>query len=492
MRLPFYPCRTLGLVLPAACCALLSSNVGAQPEDRTRPPAIIPPVVLATVADVAAIGAKVPGADVAAVGAKVPAADVAAVGAKVPGANVSVVGLSASAAKMPILVERLRAYSLTPQQAWEAGDLDVPDLIYFLESLDRWGGFTWEIDLDLRRQMVALLVQHGQQRLQQSETLSPVVRLWLADYYGSIGDKRVLALSESILREQKEPKRGENAIGYQAVERIAWFYRDMGQYEKAAEEWMRIDKIHKDAGWWGPHAMLEAAWTYTQGNEQKAEEAYKKVVSYNSPWATHTALIGLARLLIKQDKHEEVRRLLTSQHGENMEQRQISISSLLAESYYRSGDFGLAQSWSQKALTQYEVLNEVESKMGSDAAIAESSERLWWIQQWKTSPLVCWPPRLDVSSQEQEKPSFNIRSFCEVPLSVVVDDPRLRTTLKGKWQSAENGFCFDREVAIELLPSANKNSFNATITVTSSRFPNLKQKVKVYINQAPVFDKGGG
>lgn len=482
MKAHFLTARRLSMVLPAACCALLSSHAGAQPVDRTRPPAIIPPIVLAPVAEVTAVGAKALGGDVT------------AVGAKVPGANVAVVGVSASAAKMPILVEKLRAYSLTPQQAWEAGDLDVPDLIYFLESLDRWGGFYWDVDLDLRRQMVALLVQHGQKQLQQPEALSPVVRLWLADYYGSIGDKRVLALSESILREQKEPKKGENAIGYQAVERIAWFYRDMGQYEKAAEEWMRIDKIHKDAGWWGPHAMLETAWTYTQGNEKKAEETYRKVAQYNSPWANHTALWGLSRLLIKQDRHEEVRKLLLSQlQGEDVSQRQVAVSSLMGSSYYRSGDFQLAQEWSRKALEQYEALSEIEPKMGSDAAISESSERLWWIEQWKTSPLlVCWPPRLDVSSQEQQKPSFNIRSFREVPLSVVVDDPRLRTTLKGKWQSAENGFCFDQEVAVELLPSANKDSFNATITVTSSRFPNLKQKVKVHINQAPTSDKGGG
>ncbi len=251
MKLHFRLSRTLVLVFPAACCVLLSSNVEAQPVDRTRPPAVIPPIVLAPVADVA------------------------------------VVGLSASAAKMPILVEKLRAHSLTPQQAWEAGDLEVPDLIYFLESLDRWGGFTWDKDPDLRRQMVALLVQHGQKQLQQPETLSPVVRLWLADYYGSIGDKRVLTLSESILREQKEPKKGEDALTFQALERMAWFYRDQGQHEKGAETWLRIPTLIPDQGWWQSDALIEAARAYSKGGKsEEARRLYAQVPKFGDGWHT--------------------------------------------------------------------------------------------------------------------------------------------------------------------------------------------------------------
>ncbi|PQV64852.1 hypothetical protein B1R32_103119 [Abditibacterium utsteinense] len=63
--------RITGFVVSGLCAAVLIPHAGAQPQDRTRPLAVIPPIVAAPVANVAAIG------------------------------------LSASAAKMPILVEKL-------------------------------------------------------------------------------------------------------------------------------------------------------------------------------------------------------------------------------------------------------------------------------------------------------------------------------------------------------------------------------------------------
>lgn len=220
-----HPKTKMWPVVSAAYCVLWASRAHAQPEDKSHPLAIIPPITVAPVAGVAPMGVTAPVAGVAPVGVTARVAGVAPVGAKVGEKDVAAVGLSASAVKMPLLVAKLRAHQVTPQEAWEGGDLNVPDLIYFLESLDRWGGFFWDKDPDLRRQMVALLVEHGQKQLEHPEGLSPVVRLWLADYYENLGDAKCLALCESILTELK-PKApikdgGDRFLAFQSCERLA-------------------------------------------------------------------------------------------------------------------------------------------------------------------------------------------------------------------------------------------------------------------------------
>lgn len=430
-------------VLTSACCVLLASRAGAQPVDRTRPPAIVAPIVQAPVADIAAIGAKAPVAEVAVVGAKAPGADVSAIGvktpgagvmaitAKAPGANVAVVGLNSSAARMPILVEKLRAHSLTPQQAWEAGDLRVPDLIYFLDSLDRWGGFTWEIDLDLRRQMVALLVEHGQKQLEEPEKLSPAVRLWLADYYGSIGDKRVLTLSESILREQKEPKKGEDALTFQALERMAWFYRDQGQHEKGAETWLRIPTLIPDQGWWQSDALIEAARLYSQGGKQeKAQQLYAQAGRSSDDYHAGGAIVeGFGRELQRNPKQTEIQLLQIKKESTTPDAR-LAAHFLLALARYKAQDWKGFLLQAEEVLRDYEQIEEKPRRRAFAPLALKIEDAEKWAKLWLTQTVVAENPDLhfafDGPFQQPVERRVFVNTAALTPLQVTVEGDKNR------------------------------------------------------------------
>ena len=160
---------SFSFLVVAMCASGWLIAVKAQPPDPVQP-ATIPPVVLKPIAPLAAVATVGPVAPLVAIGA---------------------VNINASAVKMPPIVVQLRAHTATPQELWDAGAFNADDIVYFVNSLDPWGGFYWDKDPELRRQMVALLVAHGQKQLAQPDKLSPAMRLWLADYYWSVGDEKV-------------------------------------------------------------------------------------------------------------------------------------------------------------------------------------------------------------------------------------------------------------------------------------------------------------
>lgn len=445
------------LVLQAACCLLWAARAGAQPEDRTHPLAVVPPVVVAPVVGVAPLGAKAGDKEVAAV------------------------GLSASAVKMPLLVAKLRSHQVTPQEAWAAGDLEVPDLIFFLESLDRWGGFFWDKDIDLRRQMVALLVEHGQKQLEHPEGLSPVVRLWLADYYQSLGDAKCLTLCESILSEQKEPQKGENALVFQTLERMAWFYRDQGQPEKGAQAWLRVSSLIPDEGWWQPDALIEAARLYYQGGKQEeAQQLYKEVPNLNNEWSTSIAIHDQTQQLISKGQNSEAQFLLkhsiTSIKGE--ESRSVLLS-LLAWSQYKVLDFRHSRNTAKEALKAFYSLPEDQRiDHGINTVVGLSQRCLEWVDQWEKQPLVCWP-RDEVINPAKTTYEFNVRTFPSRDLSF--QSPQgVEAHLEGSWQSAEFGFCFDSRLVVSVQPELLQTHKNIVITLTDKANQNIKDVVTLH------------
>ncbi len=418
---------------------------------------------------------------------------------------------AARSARLLPWVEMLGSGDKTAAQVWESGKFSVEDVLFALEHLITSNGvvvgrkgspLVKQQGETARAALAGLLAEHGGERLKEweekPESLAVRVRLWLGEHYGKQGDERAVPLLESVLaygqkQAQAMPeKKLKNAPAtyFAAAERLAWFYRDKGKPEEAAKAWLRVPELLNESDWWVGDAQVEAAWVYTRVDENKAEQSYRKAAQHNFPWAKQAALWGLARLLIKQDRHEEAHKFLASQlQGEAIPQKQVIVSCLLGSSYYRSGDFRSAQEWSKKALAQYAALSEVKPRMGLDAAVSESSERLWWSEHWKVSPFVCWPPQLNISAQE--KSTVNIRAFRDLQVNLSVDDPRIRAAFKDGWQSAENGLCFDRQVTIELLPIGVQDRFSGTLTVTSPQFPGLEQKVRLHINQASSLNNGG-
>ncbi len=409
-----------------------------------------------------------------------------------PGADVAVVGLSASAAKMPILVEKLRAHSLTPQQAWEAGDLDVPDLIYFLESLDRWGGFYWEIDLDLRRQVVALLVQHGQKQLQQPEKLSPAVRLWLADYYGSINAPECLALCESILREQKEPKKGEDALTFQALERMAWFYRDQGQHEKEAEIWLRVPTSIPDPGWWQSDALIEAARAYSKaGKSEEARRLYVQVPKFGDGWHTAMSYYDQALPLLDAGKLDEAKAILSKelQAKENSEIGLIAQNAWLASLAYRQGKL-------DEAMRHGQIVTQLGEKTQLPNASVKSLCTLGRdiynrAGGWKTQPIQSDVKELIIKTNPSQPDQplyarFQIKTYGAQTVIAIVDNPAIQARVLpiDKWQkSGLEAQEEKKEVVLELhRKSQNIKTLKFVLLLKNGTHEFQKEPVETKIN----------
>ena len=138
-----------------------------------------------------------------------------------------------------LALDKMLAGELTPQKAWDDKTITTDDLLWIIQArIDAWGGFYWNKNAPLRRELVRLLMAHGAEKLAAPEKLSPTLRLWLADYYQGINDEKCLVLCESILSEIKAPLKGENVLVFQTLERAAWFYAAKNENEKCGQAWL--------------------------------------------------------------------------------------------------------------------------------------------------------------------------------------------------------------------------------------------------------------
>lgn len=404
--------RVLGYGLSWLCVSLPVCGAWAQPENRMRPNAVIAPIVVAPVA----VAPLVKGA---------PVAGVAPLGTSTHGKEVASVGLNSSAIKMPPLVVKLRARELTPEQAWDAGDLGVPDLIYFLESLDKWGGFFWDKDPDLRRQMVALLVEHGQKQLEQPEQLSPVVRLWLADYYQSIGDAKCLTLCESILQEQKEPQKGENVLVFQTLERMAWFYRAQGQFEKAAQAWTKLLTYVPDKTWMSTDAIWQAGrFLFMSGHKEKANQLFDQVEKMDDGFYKGMVYFDKASNLIDDNDPTSARNFLLAK----LDSMPIS-SSRIAPLWMLTTAYCKLEQWVEAEATLQEISdigqksNGLPDVDGFQQLYEEAVKRLSVLREWKNKDFEVPQYQASIEPEGEGKFStkFSIYSWERQPLKVRVD-----------------------------------------------------------------------
>lgn len=388
-----------------------------------------------------------------------------------------------------VVVERLRARTLTPEEAWKSGALDVDDLLYIVgERLGPWGGFFWERDDALRRALVKLLVEHGGERLKDTGKLPITVRLWMADYYGNIGDERVLALVESVIADLKPGAVGQEDVALQAVERLGWYWRDKGEYEKGAQAWERLPLMFKVQSWWSADAMVEAARMWkSAGQNEKAQALYAKVAPIGDDWLTGLASWDQARSLIGKGEHEKARAILM-QHPLKSGQAQILKYSLLAYSYYRTGDFDKARQWAAQAINKHLGLKDEERKRDLDDAMYFAYSVFTWTEQWSKKILVCWPPAITVERGAATSSQINLRTFPQRDLSVKVDRPGVQVRLGDLWQETENGYCFDKSLSVQA--DAEGALQQITITVFDKNNPTIHDQFTVQVQPAGAHEGG--
>ena len=328
--------------------------------------------------------------------------DVAPIGADDVATSAALAGDAIQAAMTNALIERLKAHTLTPEAAWKSGALDVEVLLDILgHRLGPWGGFYWERDDDLRRALVNLLIEHGGERLKDTDKLAPATRLWLADYYWSVKDARVVPLAESILSEIKTPVKGENALVFSAVERIAWYYRDIGEAEKSAQTWLRVKDYHADEGWWVPDAMIVAARIYNEaGQTQKAQNLYAGLLKGNNIRFAVLALRDQTEKFMLAGDEKALKAVLQPYLSGTSGELNFSAFFIMGYSRYLSGDYGEAQQFGRKALERFDPSWNLPDL---DALASLTQNYVDLSENWQKEPLRCATQKVWLSGNDGDE-----------------------------------------------------------------------------------------
>ena len=432
--------------------------------------------------------APVAGVAVGKAGKTAPVAGVALANGTRP--EVATVGVDAQAIKLPALIAKLRARAITPQAAWEAGEMNADDVFSLLESLDAWGGFGWEKDIDLRRQIVAVLVNNAPKRTEGAAKLSPVARLWLADYYGSIGDERCLSLADGILAEFKQPKVGSDteALVYQALERQAWFYRDRRQYEAAAKKWASVATFVSNTQWMIPDGIWQAGRMYLWGGKpEQAEPYFAQVEAQENKFFVTMVTYDKVGALINAGKSEEAVRLAkqTLQGNDASLDRSISLL-LLSQALYASGDFAGAQAAAQECQQEAAKTRDVTPEIGFDVVTLTAQSLLRWSQIWQKTPMICSPKSLSYKANADNsvrKIRVTVRSSKAVPLDVKCDDARVKCTVvplpDDPWFPRRETRLVEQTIEVEVPPEI---ALQTELHISSAQLPGASCDIPLQIS----------
>ncbi len=394
--------------------------------------------------------------------------------------------VTVSSSKVASALKKLRAGDITPQQAWDNKALDVDDLIYFLEKgLDSWGGFFYKKDPELRRDLVALLVEHGGERLNKPEDLSPVVRLWLADYYGSIGDKRVLALSKSILSQMK-PLKGENALGFQALERIAWFYRDQGKYEEGAQTWRLMMAYHQDTGWWQPDSLIEAARLYRRsGDNVEAKKLYDQVAKFGNSWMTQLSLWDQCVVLIDQGRYKEAQSLIERFSNDTKANLPPYVASLLQGKVAAKQDkWKEARIYYLQALKSYDNMPESLRLTENSVFYHSIQQGLEWSQTWMERSFVCDSPDMTVVVERNEEgtagSSWDVHVHSPRLVKLIAECSDAHVSIKVDDQTKAT-FGYQTTISIEVHLKSSEDHVETEVRVFPEGHPEQVVKLPLFI-----------
>ncbi|HEY0073150.1 MAG TPA: tetratricopeptide repeat protein [Abditibacteriaceae bacterium] len=386
---------------------------------------------------------------------------------------------------LPLLIEQMLTGRMTPQRAWDEKLFSADDLLWLFEHLvDDWGGFDWRKNDGVRRELARLLTENGGDKLQDLKKLSPKVRLWLADYYMSVRDEKCVTFCESILNEVKAPMKDEKPLIFLAIERLAWHYAWTRRTEKAAQTWERLPSLFSTPGWFVPDAFFEAGrlWLIA-GNRAKAEDLFAKVHQYDNGWATGMALLEQARFLMDQDKHDEARTILSQPiKGSDSELIRVALLSLLAKSYYDTGEWAKARELARRSIEHHNTLLKSSPASGHKVNTQRAPLILQWIDKWEKQPVMA-PEKITIESnwkQENLSIGLQVLSARPIPLSIAFEKGYLKEKQQGEWNSKPDFF---QEKSLSLTVPSEKlvQSLKDVAIITSPAVPAFSLRVPVSI-----------
>ena len=360
-------------------------------------------------------------------------------------------------------LEAIQADKQTPQTTWQSGALSFESVVAFIESSNEWIVGAEKERPGLHEKLIALLLEKAPEKIANWKSLSPQMRLWLADFFQNRRDERAVEVAESILAEFKTPVKGENPLLFQAIERIGWFYRDTHQWEKSAQAWLKMQDLHADTGWWTGDSFLIAARAYDQlGQRDKANQLREKI-----PALGHGFLNALTRYdevapLIQAGQLAQASALLSQplHITDGRLDGVIAQNAWLAQLALEQGDAGEALRYASLALEAGAKIPPQELPVKNLHDLA----REVYLQSggWKTQPLQADVQQLSflVNASQPTKPQiqrFRLRTYDAETVEARVDNPafRVRVLPLQNW-AAEPPLESSRDVEVIVEFSAPK------------------------------------
>jgi len=314
--------------------------------------------------------------------------------------------------------------------------------------------------------LVQTLLETHHLALEKAAELPPLCALRVAQSLGSHGDKRCEPVFERLLDQHRD----NEAVAVPAVLAFAEYYRLVGDYAKSAETFLRA-KDYTQAGNTLANCTVEAARAYMQaGNDVEAERLYKHVASYGYGWATGLSLYDRASRLIREDRHEEARELLsTPVEGAYADQIGIALLALRGYSHYWQGNITEAERDSGKALVRYSELANPLRGENLESPLAVARSVLSWIRTWRECPLTCVPPRLRIPLAAAEAEPVHRLAYVRTPPSARVVDIRATSpavTVK-PLQPQRKEYWVQTPIGVVIHPERVAGLLETTVAVTT-------------------------
>ncbi len=291
--------------------------------------------------------------------------------------------------------------------------------------------------------------------MERWETLPVPAQVALAEHYKRLKDPLSVKIYQHLLSQEVPVSAWwtKELLMY----RFAEYYAAQGDYVKAAEVNIEIASVSKHPDWKSDSYIVAARYYRQAGQDEKANELYKRAEVGARAWALGILRYDQARILIAQDKHEEARKLLMLPlEGSLSEQVQIVVWALLGYSYYQTGELELARKYSQDAVNQSQRFIQLLANEGLEQQVAFAKRTLQYLDQWQKAPLLAQPASLTVAltadhpAGEAFRFPFGVQSRSRVPLTVKSDNPTIKMYVDPPERAADQGHYFETMIIATL------------------------------------------
>lgn len=467
--------RTAGLS-SSACLVLLAARPGvlAQPAPRPRAKAPAPIVLKRLTPDAAPLAA----------------ADAATSPLQSTLIVPEVQGIDSRAARSSLLLAQLLKGGQSVEQLRARGELRADDALYILsQRLNIWGHVDGQEADGLRRALAYTVWQGGGESLQRQAMAPDVMerrlRLWLADALGSVGDARVLAMCEQILKETTRPvaepdkdgrdKPVDNLLLFHAIERMAWFYRDRGEFQQSGETWLRLEPLLSEPGWWLPDSLVAAARTFARGGyEAQAKVLYARVPQFGNDYFTGLVRFDHARDLMNAGRHSAARPMLEQAiQKARTDESKAMLLALLSYSYRLKGEWAQAKRTAGAAMRRFEALPAALRGGNTRGTESLAQSTLQEADGWLRAPIQVEPREIVITiakgSTAPVVRRLQVRMLEDVSLKVSSDAASIQAHIVtgDGWESGKTKGGKTKEVVVEITPDATLKADGHALVISS-------------------------